>query len=115
MNYKKGDIILGKVTGIENYGVFLSFENGYSGLIHISEISDSYINDINDIYKIGDEITAKILSVEENNHYKLSIKEMKTKSKKEKKIKETKTGFSTLSNKLNEWIEEYEYNNNKDI
>ena len=38
--YKIGDIVKGKVTGIENYGIFLLMEDGYTGLIHISEISE---------------------------------------------------------------------------
>ena len=39
-NYKIGDIVEGTVTGIERYGIFLSFNNNKTGLIHISEISD---------------------------------------------------------------------------
>ena len=42
-----GNIIKGKVTGIENYGIFVQFENNYSGLIHISEVSEDFVRDIN--------------------------------------------------------------------
>ena len=44
--YKKGDIITGKVTGFEKYGIFLAFENGYTGLIHISELSENFVKDV---------------------------------------------------------------------
>ena len=46
--YKKGSIIRGTVTGIETYGVFVSCDEYYSGLIHISEISYSYVKNITD-------------------------------------------------------------------
>ena len=43
MEYNIGDIVKGKVTGIENYGIFIVFDDGGSGLIHISEISTDLI------------------------------------------------------------------------
>ena len=46
--YKKGEIVTGCVTGIEKYGIFVSLDDYYSGLIHISEISDFFVkNPIN--------------------------------------------------------------------
>ena len=50
--YKKGKIIRGTVTGIESYGVFVSCDEYYSGLIHISEVSNDFVRDINN-YVIG--------------------------------------------------------------
>ena len=80
----EGDIITGKVTGIEDYGIFLSFDNNKSGLIHISEISDSFVKNVNDYAKINDTLTVKILSIDEDGHYKLSIKELDNSDKKGK-------------------------------
>ena len=51
--YKKGNIVTGCVTGIEKYGIFVSLDNYYSGLVHISEISDSFVRNINDYVNIG--------------------------------------------------------------
>ena len=51
--YKVGKIVKGTVTGIENYGAFVSLENDYTGLIHISEISYGYVKDISNYLKIG--------------------------------------------------------------
>ena len=45
--YKIGDIIEVEVSGIENYGIFVKAEDDYTGLIHISEIDNNYIKDIN--------------------------------------------------------------------
>ena len=46
--YKKGQIIKGTITGIEKYGAFVSLDEYYTGLIHISEISHGFVRDIND-------------------------------------------------------------------
>ena len=62
--YKLGDIVYGKVTNIVGYGAFVSIDDEYTGLIHISEFSDNYVKNINDFVKIGDKVmgTQKILS-----------------------------------------------------
>ena len=105
---KKGRIIYGTVTGIESYGVFVSCDDYYTGLIHISEISHGFVKDINDFVKVGDIIYAEILDVDEElGHLKLSIKDIdyaKKIPKKRKKIKETPLGFKTLEYKLPIWI-----------
>lgn len=105
--YREGDVVTGKVTGIEDYGIFLSFENNQSGLVHISEISDSFVKNVGDYANINDSLTAKVLSVDEDGHYKLSIKELENKNKSgNHHIVETKKAFSTLEEKLPGWIEE---------
>ena len=107
--YEPGKIIKGVVSGIESYGIFVRFNDYYTGLIHISEISNGYVKEIKDYVKIGDIIYTEILEVDKQlNHLKLSIKNIKYKSKKnisQKKINETKQGFKTLSYKLPKWIE----------
>ena len=107
---KKGRIVRGTVTGIENYGAFVSCDDYYTGLIHISEISDTYVKDISDYVKIGDVIFVEILDVDEElGHLKLSIKNIQYKKNvalKIRKIKETNIGFKTLAYKLPFWIEE---------
>ena len=96
--------------GIEDYGIFVSCDDYYSGLIHISEVSDKYVKDINDYVKVGDVISVKILDVDEElGQLKLSIKNINYKNVhnyKKKKIKETSLGFSTLAYHLPFWIEE---------
>lgn len=108
--YKVGKIVKGNITGIEKYGIFVNLDNFYSGLIHISEISNDFVKDTNYYGKVGETIFVKILEVDEStNHLKLSIKDIdyrvgKTKSK--SKIKETGTGFFILKEMLDKWIEE---------
>jgi predicted RNA-binding protein with RPS1 domain len=107
---KKGRIIRGTVSGIESYGAFVSCDDYYTGLIHISEISHGFVKDISDFMKIGDIIFAEVLDVDEElGHLKLSIKDIEYKKKvvlKRKKIKETSLGFKTLEYKLPMWIDE---------
>lgn len=105
--YKKGKIVTGIVSGIETYGIFVKFDEFYSGLIHVSEISHSFVSDVAAVAKVGSEITVEILEVDEINYrLKLSLKNVNPiKPKKYKtKINETKLGFTTLAKKLPDWI-----------
>lgn len=105
--YNIGDVVTGCVTGIEKYGIFVNLDNYYSGLVHISEISNSFVRNINDYVSIGENIKVKVLDVDrEHYHLKLSIKnlEYKYSRKKKNKIIETKHGFSTLDSMLKVWI-----------
>ncbi|MDD2518473.1 MAG: CvfD/Ygs/GSP13 family RNA-binding post-transcriptional regulator [Bacilli bacterium] len=108
--YKKGKIVKGAVTGIESYGIFVSLDEFYSGLIHISEISHNYVKNINDHVSVGDIIYVEVLDVDEKlAQLKLSIKNIdykKNNNFRKRKIKETNSGFSTLSKMLPIWIEE---------
>ena len=115
--FKEGDIVEGKVTGLESYGIFLSFEDGSSGLVHISEVSNDFVKNVEDFAKIGDIITVKILDMQDSEHYKLSIKALSDdKCSREKKlIKETPSGFGTLKTKLDEWVNEFDTKNQKKL
>lgn len=108
--YRKGKIAKGTVTGIESYGIFVSLDEYYTGLIHISEISHNFVKSVNDYVTIGDVIYTEILDIdEETGHLKLSIKNInykKLKNISRKKIPETNLGFKTLAYKLPTWIEE---------
>ncbi len=109
--YKKGKIVDGTVTGIESYGIFVSCDEYYSGLIHISEISHGFVKNVNDIVKIGDQIHVEILEVDEKlSQLKLSIKNINFKgdaNPKRHKIIETASGFKTLAMKLPIWVDKY--------
>ncbi len=107
--YEKDEVVIGYVTGIEKYGIFVNLDEYYNGLIHISEISPNFVRNVNDYVNIGETIKMRILSVDEKNHkVKLSIKNLNYKMRKRKraKIEETPLGFSTLESNLSGWIEE---------
>lgn len=117
--YKIGDIVKGKVTGISDYGIFVLVENHITGLIHISEISTSFVRNISDYVELNEEIECKVLeeATEEDTKLKLSIKDFnyRKNSNHKQSITETKTGFSTLKTLLNNWIaaKEEEINKNQ--
>jgi general stress protein 13 len=107
-NLKPGKIVIGSVTGIVSYGVFVNLDEYYNGLIHISEISSDYVKNINDYVNIGEKIFVKVIDVDnESYQVKLSIKDIdyKIKTQSNKKIRETKYGFKLLQEKLPQWVE----------
>ena len=107
--YKEGEIVKGCVTGIENYGIFINLDEFYTGLIHISEISSSFVRNVNDYVKIGETIKVKVLEEDEKHHHvKLSIKDIdyRINRRRNNKIVETTQGFSTLGTMLDKWIKE---------
>lgn len=108
-DFSVGRIIKGTVTGIESYGIFVSCDEYYSGLIHISEISDRFVSNIYDYVNIGDTIFCEIVGVDNKlNKLRLSIKHINYKNKlslNRNKLKETSLGFKTLGYKLPIWIE----------
>ena len=74
--YPEDSIVLGKVVRLNDFGAFVELEPGVDGLVHISKISHSRINHPKEALTIGEEIKAKILSVdEENKRIALSIKD----------------------------------------
>ena len=109
--YTVNKIVKGKVQGITKYGIFVKLDDAYNGLIHISEISDGFVKNIEDYVKINDVINVKILEVdEEKKQIKLSIKNIDYKNNDKRnnlKMIETNSGFRTLSIKLNFWIKDY--------
>ncbi len=62
--YSSGQVVRGKVTKITNFGVFVGLEDGLEGLLHISELADSKIENPEDVVKVGEEIEVKVLRVD---------------------------------------------------
>ncbi len=74
--YPEDSIVLGKVVRLNDFGAFVELEPGVDGLVHISKISHTRINHPKDVLTIGEEVKAKILSVdEEKKRISLSIKD----------------------------------------
>lgn len=75
MELAVGAIVSGKVTKITRFGAFVALEGGKSGLVHISEVANSFVNDVSDFLQNGQEVQVKILSVTEEGRINLSIKQ----------------------------------------
>jgi len=104
---KKGDIVLGRITGIKPYGAFVKINDEVDGLVHISELSDGYVKRIEDYFKIGDIVELEILGVNEEKKVSLSFKRVKNVKKKKYIEVELKAGFKPLEAMLPIWIEQY--------
>jgi S1 RNA binding domain protein len=76
MEFGVGSILEGKVTGITKFGAFVSLPEGRSGLVHISEIAYSYVNEVSDHLQEGQQVKVKVIGIDDNNRINLSIKKV---------------------------------------
>ena len=108
MNIKIGDIVKGQITGVTPYGIFVSLEDDYTGLVHISEVSDKYVKDLPHKFNIGDIINVKVVAIDENkSQVKLSIKKINYKVDQSlSMIPESGSGFKMLEDNLPKWTTE---------
>ncbi len=75
-NYQVGEIVTGIVTGLQPYGAFVTLDDGTVGLIHISEISERFVRNVEDYLRLGDRVAVRLLAFEEEStHAKLSLKQ----------------------------------------
>ncbi len=77
MALEVGNIVEGVVTGITNFGAFVTLPGGQTGLVHISEVADAYVKDIKDYLKENDKTRVKIISLDKNGKIGLSIRQVK--------------------------------------
>ena len=105
--FKVGDTVKCIVTGFKEYGIFVKINEEYNGLIHISEISSSFVHNVTDYAEIGEEIYAKVIEADnETKHLKLSIKNINYKLDGKEKEESNKDGFQPLKAHLGIWINE---------
>jgi S1 RNA binding domain protein len=71
-----GSEIEGKVTGLANFGAFIELPEGNAGLVHISQVADSYVTDISKHLRVGDTVKVKVLGMAKEGKYDLSIKQV---------------------------------------
>ena len=74
--YNLGDVVEGEVTGVVDFGVFVKLEEGFEGLVHISEIDWALVENTRDRFKPGEKIRAKIIEVKDGK-VSLSVKALK--------------------------------------
>ena len=113
MNYQVGQFVIGKVYNVKPYALFMSFEDGATGLLHISEISDSFVRDIEKYGSVGDEIKVKILSIDkENGFLRVSYKQVPPEEAYSSHTNQrrlptvTEEEFRPLREKLDGWIDD---------
>ena len=84
MTVEVGTKVSGKVSGITNFGAFIDLGDHQNGLVHISEVSNTYVKDIHDVLQVGDEVQVKVLKVGDDGKISLSIKQAMPKPDKPK-------------------------------
>ncbi len=119
---RAGQIVKGKVTGIQPYGAFVALSETKQGLIHISEISHGYVKNVRDYVNVGDVVTVKVLSSDElTGRISLSLKAVtentdsangdgQDQNRLKKLLASSTRGFHPLKEKLAQWIEESKKN-----
>lgn len=76
MSMDVGSVVEGKITSITKFGAFVALEGGKSGMVHVSEISDEFVSDINRYVSVGQTIQVRILNIDEKGRINLSIKKV---------------------------------------
>ena len=82
MVYHVGQIVEGQITGIKPYGAFVSIDANTSGLIHISELSDGFVRDVELFVKLGEKVKLKVLEIDQENQMGVYKREYVRKEKK---------------------------------
>lgn len=83
MSIEVGAKLSGKVSGITDFGAFVDLGDKKTGLVHISEVSNTFVKDIHEVLSVGDEVTVKVLSISDDGKIGLSIKKAVDKPQKQ--------------------------------
>lgn len=110
-DYKVGMTVYGKITGIKPYGAFVKFDDGVSGLIHISEISNGFVRNIDNYIKPDEYVMVKVIDIDkEHKQLRLSFKALSQNTRRyTKRVKflgmpENIKGFGTIRDNMSKWI-----------
>ncbi len=104
---KTGSIVRGRITGIKPYGAFVKIDDKYDGLIHISEISDGFVKNVEDFIKVGELVDLLIIGVSDDQKLNLSYKRITRKNPKKRIDIILTKGFKPFEDALPNWIKSY--------
>ncbi|ADI00918.1 MAG TPA: S1 RNA-binding domain-containing protein [Syntrophothermus lipocalidus] len=96
-----GAIVEGVVQGITRFGAFVELPDGKVGLVHISEIADTYVKDVKDFLQEGQRVKVKVLNVADNGKVGLSVRQAK-----EKERQSREAAAMSLEDKINKFLKE---------
>ena len=102
MSIAVGEIYEGVITGITKFGAFVKIDEKTTGLVHISEVADTYVKEISDFLQVGDEVKVKVLNVADNGKVGLSIKKAVPTPKPQPQTQESRN--DRFENKLAEFM-----------
>lgn len=74
LQFEVGSILEGKVTGVKKFGAFVALPEGKTGMVHISEVSNEFIQDLSTVLEEGQTVKVKVINIAEDGKIALSIK-----------------------------------------
>lgn len=109
-----GSVVEGKVTGIANFGAFIELPEKQVGLVHISQVSDNYVTNINEHLKVGDVVKVKVMGISKGDKYDLSIKQVGKEgqshpipmSRPRRSDRSERPAFGTFEDKINQFLKQ---------
>ncbi|HIZ70697.1 MAG TPA: RNA-binding protein S1 [Candidatus Atopostipes pullistercoris] len=116
MSLEVGNKVEGKITGLAKFGAFIDLGDNKTGLVHISEVSDKFVEDIKDELKVGQVVTVEVLSIDDDGKIALSMRnrEKEAEEKKEQSKPEYKKR-ETSSHRPSKPFNKKQSNNNQDF
>ena len=110
-DYKVGMTVYGRITGIKPYGAFVKFDDNVTGLIHISEISNGFVRNIDHFVQVDEYVMTKIIDIDkQQRQLRLSFKALSQNTRRyAKRVKfpgmpENIKGFGTIQDKMPKWV-----------
>lgn len=107
MSIEVGNKLKGKVTGIKKFGAFVELPEGKSGLVHISEVADNYVENVEEHLSVGDEVDVKVLSIADDGKISLSIKKAKDRPRRQHTSKPSHQKTSAKSRRFWKEIKQF--------
>ena len=110
-DYKTGMTVYGQISGIKPYGAYVRFDDGVTGLIHISELSNGFVRNIDHFVTVGEYVMVKVIDIDqENRQLRLSLKALPQNRKRFRKrvrfegMPVNRIGFATIEKMMPEWL-----------
>ena len=94
MDLAVGAIVEGKVTGSTKFGAFVALPEGKSGMVHISEVASTFVNDIKDFLQEGQQVKVKIINIDQAGRINLSIKKAQPQEPRQPRQERREGGFA---------------------
>lgn len=101
-------VVEGRVTGITKFGAFVDLGDGNVGLVHISQISNSYVTDINQFLKVNDTVKVRVIGTTKDNKYDLSIKQLEKREEKRFERREPRKFSNSFEDKMTQFLKQSE-------
>ena len=97
MAVEVGSIVEGKITGVKKFGAFVALPGGQTGMVHISEVSNEYIQELSDVLSEGQTVKVKVMSISPEGKIALSIKRTESQPQGEMSFEDMMSQFKSRS------------------